>query len=925
MQETAPKQFSSPEEEITFLREQIASKERELLNRAPEADALEFETVAKQELHEYGTFTPKTILSQEHQMLQEEVAHAAAKVEVSTNQLDEIMQVALEKGIHNALSVVEKCNDPHLTDEVHRQLIEHIKSGKHVQDLKEDVPPWHILHMSLFEVQLPEFAESNGKELALSEMMSMMSQFYAGMQTIGQNKRAEHYVLEVAVEEDSDEIVFYVAVPNQYIDLFEKQILSLFHNAVLIERQHDYNIFDDHSVALASIAKLRKHPVYPLKTADKFEADPLTVVLNAFSKIEKKGGGASLQICIKTPPARYHHDYEQVMDRINDGMSPRDSIKRISLAGDLFHAFKDIVLNKDSDEHKTMSQEYSEDVEFIKQKIESQIVDTNIRLAVAASSKQKANQILDEIEASFHQFENTHANSLKFERPTGTKLKAALKAYSFREFKKSEVLPLSLNELTGLLHFPGRGIASSPQFRQSRSKTAAAPSEMPQLGTLLGINDHRGVKKEIYVTPEDRLRHFYIIGQTGTGKTTLMKNMIVQDIQEGAGVCMIDPHGTDIEDVLGSVPPEREQDVIYFDPSNLDRVIGLNMLEYDRNKPEQKTFVVNELFSIFQKLYGANPESMGPMFEQYFRNATLLVMDDPDSGNTLMDISRVMADAKYRRMKLEKATNPVVVQFWREIATKAGGEASLENIVPYIVSKFDVFTANDYMRPIIGQQHSAFNFREIMDQKKILLVNLSKGRLGEINANLIGMIIVGKLLMAALSRVDDSTKGFPPFYLHMDEFQNVSTPSISAILSEARKYKLGLTIAHQFIAQLDEKIKDSVFGNVGSMATFRVGPEDAKFLEQQYEPTFTDSDLMNVPNRNAFMRILANGSPTKPFSMATMAPAEVDLARVQELVTASGLIYGRPRVEIEAEIAERYKKEEPKASDGDGLLGGFSL
>jgi hypothetical protein len=298
------------------------------------------------------------------------------------------------------------------------------------------------------------------------------------------------------------------------------------------------------------------------------------------------------------------------------------------------------------------------------------------------------------------------------------------------------------------------------------------------------------------------------------------------------------------------------------------------------------------------------------MFEQYFRNATLLVMEDPESGNTLMDISRVMSDSAYRKLKISKAKNPVVKQFWTEIATKAGGEASLENIVPYIVSKFDVFTANDYMRPIIGQQRSAFNFREVMDQKKILLVNLSKGRIGEINANLIGMIIVGKLLMAALSRVDDPTKSFPPFYLHMDEFQNISTNSISAILSEARKYKLGLTMAHQFIAQLDENIKNAVFGNVGSIAAFRVGPEDAQFLEHQFKPTFESNDLMNVPNRVAYVRALANGTPTRPFSMGTIAPQHTDLSRVRSMIELSYEKYGKDREEIEADIHERYKKED---------------
>ena len=374
---------------------------------------------------------------------------------------------------------------------------------------------------------------------------------------------------------------------------------------------------------------------------------------------------------------------------------------------------------------------------------------------------------------------------------------------------------------------------------------------------------------------------------------------------------MIDPHGSDIQDVLGAIPPEREKDIIFFDPSNLDQTIGLNMLEYDPQKPEQKTFVVNELFSIFQKLYGANPESMGPMFEQYFRNATMLVMEDPESGNTLMDIGRVMADAKFRREKLAKATNPTVVQFWKEIAGKAGGEASLENIVPYIVSKIDPLTANDYIRPIIGQQTSSFNFREIMDDRKILLVNLSKGRLGEINANLIGMIVVGKILMAALSRVDDPTKSFAPFYLHIDEFQNISTPSIASILSEARKYKLGLTMAHQFIAQLQPDIRDAVFGNVGSMAAFRVGNEDAQALEAQFAPTFTANDIMNTPNYNAVMRVLADGTPTPAFSVATKPPPESDAGKVERLIAESYQKYGRPRAEIEAEIEDRYRKPAP--------------
>ena len=916
MSEAVPKQFASTEEEITYLREQIAARERELLERSPEADPAELETVAKKEIYEYGTFTPDTVLKQEQQLTGRDFAETVNTVETSDSQVEQVMQVAMEKGIHNALTVLDTFKNAYMADEVHRRLIEYIKTGKQVQDLKEGVPPWQVLHMTLYEVTLPEITESDAREKTFTEIVSMMTQFYAGMQAVGQSKADEHYVLEIAVSDKSDDIVFYVAVPNDYIDLFEKQILSLFPHAVLTEQQHDYNIFTEGGVHKALVGNLTKHPIYPLRTYDSFEADPLAVILNAFSKIERDGGGAALQICIKTPKSAHLEAYQGIIKRVTDGMSVSESISRSTMGGELLQSFSKAVgemmsSNKKNEEEMAHSEVDHERVELFKKKIQSPILDTNIRIAVSATDEFRAQQILTEIESTFYQFQNTQGNTLQFKQPSPKKMSEILKAYSFRSFKKEMAVPLSHEELATVLHFPGKGIDSSPQFKQSQAKTAPAPNEIPMGGTLLGINNNRGVKKEIFITAEDRLRHFYIIGQTGTGKTTLMKNMIVQDIRDGAGVCLIDPHGTDIEDVLAAVPPEREQDIIYFDPSRQDRVVGLNMLEYDESKPEQKTFVVNELFSIFQKLYGAVPESMGPMFEQYFRNATMLVLEDPKSGNTLMDISRVMADARYRRMKLGKATNPVVVQFWREIATKAGGEAALENIVPYITSKFDVFTANDYMRPIIGQRKSAFNFRAVMDEQKILLVNLSKGKLGDINANLIGMIIVGKLLMAALSRVDDPTKSFPPFYLHMDEFQNISTDSISAILSEARKYKLGLTIAHQFIAQLEEGIKDAVFGNVGSLAAFRVGSEDAQYLEQQYQPTFDANDLMNVANQNAYLRILADGTPTKPFSIQTLAPTETDPARAQMLADMSYQKYGRQRSEVEAEITARYKKEKP--------------
>ena len=908
-----PTRFSSPEEEVFFLRQQLAARERELLFRQPEIDPVEREALGRQELREYSQFTPKSVLHPEYELQPQELAEASHMVEVSTDPVAEVLELAKEKGIKNALSVLERTANAYTIDEVHRRLIEDIHAGVSVADIKEGVPPWHILHMTLYEVALPRNKDVTAED-TLTDRVGRMQQLLSGLRTSAAAQYGNHITFEIAVANGSDDIIFYVAVPDEYRSLFEKQALALFPHAVLTVQAHDYNVYVEGGHTYVVDVALKRHPIYPLKPVGEFTADPLEVLMNAFTNIEREGGGAAVQFIVQYPSHPYHKQYSNIVRAVEQGEKPVKAISESTLSGQVFAGISDFFSStkkKTTDEPELPKEVDTEALETFRSKIATDIVEVNIRLVVSADSQQKAEQIRRELEAAFQQFNTLNHNQLVFKELVGLPLRKGQKAFSFRQFTKSTALPLSVAELATLMHLPAAGAAATPQVKQSSAQSAAAPTNMPTTGTLLGINQFRGSEKQIFITDEDRLRHFYIIGQTGTGKTNLMKNMIVQDILRGDGVCMIDPHGTDIEDVLGAVPPEREGDVIYFDPSRTDRVIGLNMLEYDVTKPEQKTFVVNELFSIFQKLYGGNPESMGPMFEQYFRNATMLVMEDPESGNTLMDIGRVMSDAKYRREKLAKAKNPVVVSFWKEIATKAGGEASLENIVPYIVSKFDVFTANDYMRPIIGQQHSAFNFRKIMDERKILLVNLSKGRLGEINANLIGMIFVGKLLMAALSRVDDPSKSFPPFYLHMDEFQNISTNSISAILSEARKYKLGLTVAHQFIAQLQPDIRDAVFGNVGSMAAFRVGPEDATALEHQFAPTFTASDLMNVPNRTAFMRVLANGTPTPPFSMATLPPRETDLARVASLIEASYARYGRAREEIEVEIEERYRKPAP--------------
>lgn len=909
--EGVPKKFASPEEEIAFLRQQIAEKERDVLERTPEVDEADVETLGKETLREYVSFTPKMVLDKQYEISPTELTQSAEAVDRSIDPVEDMLILAREKGIKNTLSVLDKTTNAYVIDEVHRRLIEEIRTGAQLGDLKEGVPPWHVMHMTLYEVTLPARRAHDEAEESLEHLVGSMEQLLAGLRTIGSAQEGNHFVVEVAVANSSEDIVFYVSVPNEFKSLFEKQTLSLFPHAILTEQVHDYNIYVDGGHTLVTTVELHKHPIYPLKTAEVFSTDPLAVLLNAFSKIEREHAGAAVQFSIRHPKKRYQSQYRDIIKAVEKGTNVGEAISKSTVTGEILSTVSSLFSETTKSDDPAGVTVDTLALERFKKKLDSELFEVNIRLVTSASELEIAEQTMSELQSAFNQFDDNEGNRIKFKAHKGMSLRHEQRAFSFRQFNPKQAQPLNRTELATMIHFPEEGTIDSPQFKQSHSKTAPAPTEMPTEGTLLGKNIHRGVEKPVWVTEKDRMRHFYVIGQTGTGKSIFLQNLIVQDIQAGHGVCMIDPHGTDIEEVLGAIPPEREQDVIYFDPSNLERSIGLNMLEYDPQKPEQKTFIVNELLSIFQKLYGANPEALGPMFEQYFRNATMLVMEDPESGNTLMDIGRVMADAKFRRAKLQKATNPVVVQFWQEIAGKAGGEASLENVVPYIVSKIDPLTANDYIRPIIGQQTSSFNFRQIMDERKILLVNLSKGRLGEINANLIGMIVVGKILMAALSRVDDPSKGFPPFYLHIDEFQNVSTNSIASILSEARKYKLGLSVAHQFIAQLDPVIKDAVFGNVGSLAAFRVGPEDAQFLEHQFAPIFSANDLMNTPNWNTNVRLLANGKPTPPFSLVASPPPESDTNRATELIAGSYARYGRPRDEIEEEIQKRYQKTVP--------------
>ncbi len=904
--------FKTPEEELSYLRAHVAKREQELIDKGHFEHASE--NAAKEIIGEYKT-TPKEQVIHEDNILKEKEVEAIVlklKPELHDTIMEELLGIVVTKGIRNALSVVESMADPHIDNDFHRILIQYLKTGQ-VSDLREGAPLYKSLHMTLFEITLPPPREEADKQKSFKEFIGAMEQFYAGMQSIGEGKNNEkenYFTLEISLSNDSDQVVVFAAIPNKHISLFEKQILSFYHDAKVFEVPDDYNVFTEKGESAGAYASFSERAVLPIKTYDQIEHDPMNNILNVFSKLNKEGEGAAIQFIVAPAGEKFINEFHYILDDVKDGMSvmhAADNFYKFNRA--LLKATKELFFEpkkKEEKKEKYIRGRRAVDegaAEKIGNKMKSSIMKANIRIITSAPTKVRAEAILGEIESSFNQFTEPASNSFVFEKIYGSDLKKLFHDFSYRIFSNDKILPMNLKELSSVFHFPV-GIGSQPQLKEAKAGIAPAPLEMGGEGIVLGVNSYRGKDTMIHMSREDRMRHFYVIGQTGTGKTNIMLNMITQDIKNGDGCCYIDPHGTDIQTILSRIPKERIDDVIYFDPAYTTRPMGLNMLEYDPAYPEQKTFVVNEMMGIFNKLFDMKVGG-GAMFEQYFRNSAFLVMEDPESGSTLLEITRVLGDKEFRDMKLARCKNPIIKQFWTS-AEQTTGDQSLANFVPYISSKFDNFISNDIMRPVVLQQNSVFNFRKIMDEKKILLVNLSKGRLGDINANLIGLVLVGKIQMAALSRVDMFGKPMNDFYLYIDEFQNVTTDSISSILSEARKYRLSLNIAHQYITQLDEKIKNAVFGNVGSMAVFRVGTEDATFLEPKFKPTFSAQDITKLDNRNAYMSMLVNGQPTKPFNLKTLDAEKGNAEIVDNLKQLSYLKFGRDREEVEAEIMARY-------------------
>ncbi len=775
------------------------------------------------------------------------------------------------------------------------------------------------LDMVLFLVKLPRYEkiEENKKE-EIKTIISKMEQFYANFLYLDKEdnflKRLFYgrprVVFEIASEIGQGDISFYVAVPSDYENSLNKYIQGVYAGAIIEKIPSDYTIFEPGGVISASYLKQKNTFFIPVNTYNDLGRDPLEAVANSVSGIDTNEG-AGIQIIIRPLKFNLRQKGEKLLGKVIDEKKTLyDAVARVSgnFFVKLFKETSDIFRNKDKE--KTQDQEGGDrirvdetTIDMIREKIKKPAFEVNIRLVGVAEEKTRAEEIRKNLEGSFSQF-TSGLNGFVFNRVKGKSyLRQMIYDFSFREFKKEQMLILNSAELTSIFHFP-LSQTESPYIKWVKSIEAPPPSELPKEGLVfLGNAIYRGEKRSVSIASRgDRRRHFYIIGQTGVGKTTLMREMIRQDIEKGEGVAVIDPHGDLIEDTLRNIPKERVNDVVLFEPFDRERPCGLNMLEWDT--PEQRDFAISEMIIIFNQLF--DQTIVGPMFEYYMRNAMSALSADRNNQRTLVEIPRMFTDIPFMEEVVSKVSDPITRGFWTREWRQTTGEAR-SNMLGYVVSKVGRFVSDEMMRNIIGQQKSGFNLGKIMDEKKIFLANLSKGLTGELNSSLLGLVLVSKMQIAALRRARMPESERQDFYLYVDEFQNFTTDSVSTILSEARKYKLNLILAHQYMPQLTDEIKDAVIGNVGTMISFRIGIDDAEFLARQFEPEFSKFDLGNIDNRQYITRMMINDKITSPFKVETVAPREGDKEVVKKIKELSKLKYGRPKELVEAEIMERAR------------------
>jgi len=702
----------------------------------------------------------------------------------------------------------------------------------------------------------------------------------------------------------SDGLVRYYAVVPAVLTETIKQAISAAYPAARLEEVEMENIFSQQGKMQGVIGgefELKKDFYYPIATYQESRRDAARALLDALSGVER-GDGAAIQIMFRPAPENWTNKSNQKVESIRNGKS-----KKGSAAGalDIMEALwkpPTYGMNNSSADFPQLTALENEEIQAIEDKTKYPGYEVLTRVITSSSTAAKSQAILQSIVSAFSLFDSPRYNGFKFNMTTD--VDELITAYIFRFFPQSTNKNiLNSVELSTIFHLPDQNSIPTGKVERQRIRQVDGPTEPMREGLLIGVNEFRGVEKQIRLGINDRRRHTYIIGQTGMGKSKLLENLAYQDIMEGRGFCFIDPHGDSAEELLGMIPQSRMDDVIYFNPSDTENPLGFNIFEIE--SPEDMDFVISETNSMLKSLFDpGNTGVVGPRMENIVRNAALLLMSDPDGG-TFMDIPKVLVDPEFAKQKIKYLRNQRAIDFWTKEWPASQRSNDAGELVSWVVSKWAPFESG-LINNIIGQKKSAFNIREVMDNNKILLVNLSKGKLGEAAAKLLGMVFVMKFQAAAMSRADIPEDERKDFCLFVDEFQNFATDSFESILSEARKYRLNLILANQFTTQLKDSIKDAIFGNVPNKIVGRVGIDDAEVLQKAFTPTFTAEDLTKTPNYNSITTVLVNGFPSAPFTMKLLPPIGRSNSEIREgLRKYSASKYGRPRAIVEDEIRKR--------------------
>jgi hypothetical protein len=773
-----------------------------------------------------------------------------------------------------------------------------------------------VLQITLPKFRREEESERGPQKENVHEAIAAAETFFTAVGGLKINKgfhawltgRNDEFSFEIVVEKKV--IKFFIVIPKKLKTFTEQQLASAYPDASM-EEIEDYNIFQPKGTILGSYLTFKRISALPIKTYRKLDKDPLNALTNVFTSVENEDG-AVLQFIVRSSNKKWRDKGVRIASRMQQGMKMEDAIR-----GGKKQNWNLKTLSGGSDEQKEpeqthrLSPQEDEAVKGIEEKASKAGMDVCIRLISSSNSASKAQTLMQNMLNAFSQY-SIYQYGNSFTKVFPRSKTNIIKKFIYRGFDERNKVVMNSEELASIWHLP-LPWTETPNIQWLGARRGAVPSNVPgpEEGDIeLGYNMYRGIKTPVWMKTIDRSRHMYLIGKSGSGKSQAIAKMAIQDIQAGHGVAVVEPHGDLVEHILRNIPKERVDDVIVFDPSDLGRPMGLNMLEApDEN---MRDFAVQEMISIFYKLFP--PEMIGPMFEHTMRNMMLTLMADINNPGTIAEIPRIITDEAFQKEALAKVTDPVVRAYWeKEVANTSDFHKS--EMFGYLTSKVGRFVENEMMRNIMGQQKSSFDFREVMDKKKILLVNLSKGKTGDVNAELLGLIIVSKLQMAALGRADMPEKDRHDFFLYIDEFQNFITDSIATILSEARKYRLNLIIAHQYIGQLvkngDTKIKDAVFGNVGTNFVARIGPEDIDTLEKLYSPDFSGYDLVNSDKYTWYVKMIVDNSQVKPFTMNLTPAPHGDDELAEAIKQLSRLKFGRDKEIVEAEIMERTQIDAP--------------